>query len=815
VHYFTDEHGKRVWMHLHDGEGKPTRKRNPDWPNVSPKGKRIERLLGGIRRAVGGDHTVDLARLLRVPGTLNRKDERNGTTPVPCRLQLSYPERRYPLAAFARFEPVDSPRLAPNGSLSSPVGLPDDDLIQIASHARNGEKFTRLWRGDTDGYPSHSEADAALMALLAFWTGRDEARMEALFSQSGLGQRDKWQSRPDYRAMTISFACEKCSEAYNPGANRAMPHLTNGKWPGSGPDVPEEPPEPLAGTGRQGRSRRPTIIISIAEKVVNDQAIAALAAEPDLYCRGGSLVRVIREPAQSPRIRRHDGSPRIAPVEEPTLSEILSDVARWVKVGDKGKQRPAHPPKWSVKAVACRGAWKGLRYLAGVIEAPALRPDGTLLDKAGYDDATGLLYCPSETFPAIPAAPTIVDAQAAAGVLLDLVREFPFVSAAHRAAWLAGMLTPFARPAIQGPCPMLLLEASVAGSGKTLLAYLIGIIATGRKTSVAELSDDNEEVRKALLTIAVEGDQIVLFDNASGSFGCKALDAAITSCSMRGRILGKTQSSGDVPLNTFFIVTGNNLNIRADTFRRVVPCRLEPACESPEQRDGFAIPDLAGHVERHRAELVVAALTVLRAYFVAGCPQENLPAFGSFEAWSAVVRQAVRWATGQDPCATRSAILPESRGCATLEEVLEGWAELPRGTKGGHTTNEALSILNGALGGYQRLRNALAEWSKGSELPKVGSLSGHLRNNRGRVVGRWRLCGQPDGHDKVTRWRVELVGGHGAGGAGDGGGCFPPFARASSSTRNECGLEDPPPSPASPAGGHEGPSRDPRTPKHG
>jgi primase-polymerase (primpol)-like protein len=86
---------------------------------------------------------------------------------------------------------------------SRKVIIADDvELIERAMHARNGEKFSRLWQGDWSGdYPSRSEADAALCAMLAHWTAGDIGRIEALFRQSGL-YREKW-DRNDYRQRTI------------------------------------------------------------------------------------------------------------------------------------------------------------------------------------------------------------------------------------------------------------------------------------------------------------------------------------------------------------------------------------------------------------------------------------------------------------------------------------------------------------------------------------------------------------------------------------------------------------------------------------
>lgn len=56
-------------------------------PEVSPQGQMVEDVLAGICEAIGGDeHAVDLARILRLPGTPNLKDGRNGAPPKSCTL---------------------------------------------------------------------------------------------------------------------------------------------------------------------------------------------------------------------------------------------------------------------------------------------------------------------------------------------------------------------------------------------------------------------------------------------------------------------------------------------------------------------------------------------------------------------------------------------------------------------------------------------------------------------------------------------------------------------------------------------------------
>jgi P4 family phage/plasmid primase-like protien len=72
-------------------------------PDLSPKAICAQDVLAGIAAAIGGDHTQDLSRLLRLPGSLNRKDERNGRSPLACELVKCDPTLKYPFGIFATF----------------------------------------------------------------------------------------------------------------------------------------------------------------------------------------------------------------------------------------------------------------------------------------------------------------------------------------------------------------------------------------------------------------------------------------------------------------------------------------------------------------------------------------------------------------------------------------------------------------------------------------------------------------------------------------------------------------------------------------
>jgi hypothetical protein len=105
------------------------------------------------------------------------------------------------------------------GAVEAEPYLSDEEIMQKAPYAANGEKFQRLWSGDTSGYASQSDADFALMGLLAFWCGKSPEQMERLFGRSALGQRDKWE-REDYRNITIANAINGCRAVYKPDYGR-------------------------------------------------------------------------------------------------------------------------------------------------------------------------------------------------------------------------------------------------------------------------------------------------------------------------------------------------------------------------------------------------------------------------------------------------------------------------------------------------------------------------------------------------------------------------------------------------------------------
>ena len=107
------------------------------------------------------------------------------------------------------------------GPVTTTVGcLEDEELLEKARRARNGEKFRGLFdQGDLSAYGGDdSAADLALCNLLAFWSGGDREQMDRLFRRSAL-LRTKWDEKrggSTYGDLTVEKALATSREAPQP-----------------------------------------------------------------------------------------------------------------------------------------------------------------------------------------------------------------------------------------------------------------------------------------------------------------------------------------------------------------------------------------------------------------------------------------------------------------------------------------------------------------------------------------------------------------------------------------------------------------------
>jgi putative DNA primase/helicase len=142
-----------------------------------PPGK-AGRKKGDIELYQAGHYlTITGQRLPEYPATIERRPEE---------LNAFYQKH------FSEHDDAGDPA---HGTGTTRPKLTDDQIICLASEARNSAKFMALMAGNIDGYPSQSEADLALCSIVAFYAD-DDAQIDRIFRRSKLYCK-KWE-RADY-----------------------------------------------------------------------------------------------------------------------------------------------------------------------------------------------------------------------------------------------------------------------------------------------------------------------------------------------------------------------------------------------------------------------------------------------------------------------------------------------------------------------------------------------------------------------------------------------------------------------------------------
>jgi len=407
-----------------------------------------------------------------------------------------------------------------------------------------------------------------------------------------------------------------------------------------------------------------------------EEALRAMHAHGvAFYQRDRSLVRVACAKAKT-----SDGEvievPGVVPVTIPIMGRAMGQAAIWQRetlVGKRVVIHPMDPPKDVVEQVAAMvGEWP-FPPISGVTSAPTMRPDGTILDQVGYDAATGLVLMALPKMPAMLARPTRHDADLALEDLQSLLREFPFVDDASRAVALSMILTVVLRGALLPAVPMHAATAPAPGTGKSFLFDIVSAIGTGERCAVIASSPNIEETEKRLIGAALSGQQIIAIDNVSEMLAGDFLNQVTERPLLQIRPLG-TSTTIRIP-NTFTVfANGNNLSAPADLVRRTLICRLDANVENPEAREFDRNP--VTDVLRDRGRYIAAALTIGRAYVLAGYP-DQLPSLPSFERWSDLVRSALVWLGCGDACASMDMARAEDPIREEREAVFVSWPILP------------------------------------------------------------------------------------------------------------------------------------------
>jgi hypothetical protein len=373
-------------------------------------------------------------------------------------------------------------------------------------------------------------------------------------------------------------------------------------------------------------------------------------------------------------------------IEKPhQLIGPMSTACKWYKqVKDADKSKKGEPKfklvaadpdtKYATEILSRVGQWT-FPVLCGVIAAPTLDRNGNIIEKPGYNEASGLLLdFKKDAFTSVPTNPTKEDALAAMAKINHPLRGFPFDGenenvkvSPSRSVILSAILCAPIRPSLS-IVPLHGISSPMAGTGKSMLSKIPGIIATGTMATALNQGPTPEEDEKRLSVALNEGDSIINLDNCdrpiTGSFLCQML----TETQVQARILGLSERRM-LPNNSLVIANGNNLIFMADTVRRSLNCRLNADVEHPEDREfDFSALD---EVRQQRHELLIAVLTILRAYKILK-PDIKLKPMGDYRDYG-WIRGALVWLGQRDPVESQKDLFAFDPMKDGLANVLECW----------------------------------------------------------------------------------------------------------------------------------------------
>jgi len=440
----------------------------------------------------------------------------------------------------------------------------------------------------------------------------------------------------------------------------------------------------------------------------------------------------------------------ITPIKPPTIRVALSSVANWKKYyASVGDYLPIDPPPAYANALFDMPSYKYLPVLKGLARQPYIRLDGSLMLSPGYDNKSCMFGVFSPQDYNVPSDPTKQQAQDSLKLLEGLLNEFCFKEQTDKAAALSAILTAAIRVSLP-KAPMFHTRAPQIGSGKSYLGQIITAFSTPHLVASTTFPQDEEECKKLLLAELLKSPAAINFDNMTVDLiPYPSLCATLTEEFFSARILGASKTAS-VNTRTLFLSSGNNVGPIQDMGRRTITINIDAKCETPAAKE-YKNPNLLEDVLSQRGRYVSAALTIIRAWIVAGRPKQPCKPLVSFGEWVELCCYPLMWLGLENPMTSAFKAMnddPEKEMLGRLMAYWDGYfvkrAVMVRDLTGeAYRNTELLEILEdiapGDKGGINN--RSLGRW---------------IKRHEGQVVNNLRLI-PDDGKRSAKAWRLETV----------------------------------------------------------
>ena len=691
------------WVQTPDGRKKPRKyilegdertylDKRHHTSRLSPKAQHIQDVLAGIAVSIGGDHTTDLSRLLRVPGTLNRKDERNGRAPVETALVACDPNVRYAIADFEKFA-----QPAPETTRRQQIELMPLPSPRKLSGSRQDKMSELIAASRIAPAGSRSEADFALCCFAI----RNGISREDLWSQVQTVGKFAEQGE---RYFQITW--EKAEYDVRAGTFEKIRHgsASPGKKSRSRRAIAfddDKSDEKLGSEcARESDDDRPTIEIDPSTMTVGTtmrQISDRLLATGDCYERASQLV-VIRNQTIAPILSSRE------------LSGFLNTYVEFFFVdGETGGYKPL-PASYGNTWLNHLGQRERFPAIKMFSHNPVYTEDWRRLEP-GFDPPSKIYYCGP------PVAPL-----EGTDHLDRLLQDFCFKTPADRTNYLGLLLTPLLMPRFIGSKPAVLFNGNQPELGKSILAQIIAILRDGSPVVTVTYIANDEEFEKRLGSVVQGGATTIIIDNAKAGGRNPRIDSAclersITDPILSFRLLG---FSRDIRAENshIFCVTANTPDVSRDLITRSVVINLQ--YEGNPLKRSFSILDPEGFAEEHRLAILGELIGMVERWKAAGMPLSNAASRFNKRGWAKIIGGILE--ANNEPDFLSNAESAATELDETRREFAELVAAMAEHEQGTWTGGELVSLATR----HGLLRSELGESTARSQATRMGVLAGRF-----------------------------------------------------------------------------------------
>jgi len=674
---------------------------------VSPKAMQVQNQLSGIAEAISGDHTTDLSRLLRLPGTLNRKDQRNGHEPVMSTLVELEPNRQYSIEDFSRF--AKSSDQSQKEEKIAAMPLP---CVRKATPAKCDKLSELIARCSIAQSGQRSEADFSVCCYaVRQGISKEEVwpRVQTIgkFAEQGRRYFDRTWENAEYDVRVT--LCEKLQQKMASELSAAEVH-----------DVGEADAE---GESHTISINPKTTPVASTMGQITDRLLSTGCC----FNRIGQLVV----------IRNENIDPVLSSAE---LTGLLNQHVEFKYISHEGAEYKPLSPIYANTWLNNATQRERLPTVKLYSHSPIYTDDWRLL-KPGYDEESGFYYAGPEIKP-------IEGTKHLDKLLLDFCWKEP----ADRTNYIGILLTGLLVSRFLGSKPAALFNGNQPELGKSVLAQILAILRDGQPVETASYNANDEEFEKRLGAIVRRGVTTIVIDNAKARGKRNKIDSAclersITDPILSFRLLGFSQEIRAENSHQFCI-TANSPDVSRDLITRSVIINLHH--EGDPRRRAFSMNDPEGYVQKHRVEILGELVNMVEHWKFCGMPRAEVHTRFNKRGWGQIIG-GILFANKEpdfmDNAEEAATEMDDTR--REFDELVTILANHPQGL---WTSSELVDLATSE----GLLRADIGDGTPRSRSTRMGILAGRFVNDRFSVGEQATAIFRRHAEGRLTSYRVAV-----------------------------------------------------------